>query len=130
MTLIHPTRVLILLVLAAPIQSAEVYVPWPSKDKLQEIQSAAFSCSRENSKATCEQTRQLADPLMDHPRLPGLCKDELWTLMEEATVAARNNYKRRDAIDLSARRISKVCAEPKKKKDPSAKPGTPQLRQS
>ena len=127
---LHPTRALLLLVLAAPLQSAEIYVPWPSKDKLKEIQSAAFSCSRENTRATCERARQLADPLMDHPRLPGLCKDELWTLMEKARVAAKNDYRRRDAIDLSARRISKVCAEPKKKKNPRAKPGAPQLRQS
>ena len=130
MILLHPIRALLLLILVAPAQSAEIYVPWPSKEKQKEIQSAAFSCSRENTKTTCERARQLADPLMDHPRLPGLCKDELWNLMQKAKVAAKNNYKRRDAIDFSARRISKVCAEPKKKKDPKAKPGTPQLRQS
>ncbi len=56
MILLHPTRALLLLVLAAPLQSAEIYVPWPSKDKLKEIQSAAFSCSRENTGATCERT--------------------------------------------------------------------------
>jgi hypothetical protein len=130
MTLFQPTRALLLLALAAPVQSADTYVPWPNQEQLKEIQNAAFSCSRENNTANCSRTRQLADPLMDHPLLPGLCKDVLWNLMEQAVVVPNNTYKRRDAIDNPARRIGRVCAKPKKKADPKPSPGAPQMRQS
>ena len=54
---------------------------------------------------------------MDSQRLPGLCKDVLWTLMDEAKVASSNDFRRKDAITNTARRIPKVCAEPVKKKE-------------
>lgn len=131
MTMPQSPVALLLLFLAAPIASAAAYVPWPSKDQLRTIQNAAFSCSRENSSATCQKVRELADPLMDHPRLTGLCKDALWDVMEQAKVYQPNNYKRRDAIDTPARRILKLCAEPEKKQTkPGGSPGGPQLRQS
>ena len=131
MTTLHFPFALLLLVLAAPRPSTATYVPWPSKDQLRTIQNAAFSCSRENSTATCQRVRELADPLMDHPRLTGLCKDALWEVMEQAKVYQPNNYKRRDAIDTPARRILKLCAEPEKKKtNPGGSLGGPQLRQS
>jgi hypothetical protein len=56
------------------------YVPFPSKDELRTIQLKAFDCSRENTAESCERTRALADPLMDHPRLPAACKDAIWDL--------------------------------------------------
>ena len=68
--------------------------------------------------------RQLADPLMDHSRLPGLCKDVLWSLMDEAKVANINDFRRQDAITNTARRIPRVCAEPVMKK------GKPKSRQA
>ena len=70
-----------------------------------------------------------ADALMDHPRLPGVCKDVLWTLMETATVSPSNDYKRRDAIDTPAKRLTSICAEPVKKKT-KPKPGAPKQKKS
>ena len=111
------TRVLLLLAMASPLMAAEPYEPWPSKDQLRSIEQAAYACSRENSAEACEGLRQLADPLMDHSRLPGLCKDVLWSLMGEAKVASTNDFRRQDAITNTARRIQRVCAEPVMKKE-------------
>ena len=111
------TRVLLLLAMASPVIAAEPDEPWPSKDQLRSIEQAAYACSRENSAEACEGLRQLADPLMDHSRLPGLCKDVLWSLMGEAKVASTNDFRRQDAITNTARRIQRVCAEPVMKKE-------------
>ena len=111
------TRVLLLLTMASPASAAETYEPWPSKDQLRSIEQAAYACSRDNSTQACRLVRQLADPLMDHSRLPGLCKDVLWSLMDEAKVANSNNFRRKDAITNTARRIPRVCAEPVMKKE-------------
>ena len=111
------TRVLLLLAMASPVIAAEPDEPWPSKDQLRSIEQAAYACSRENSAEACEGLRQLADPLMDHSRLPGLCKDVLWSLMDEAKVSNTNNFRRKDAITNTARRIPRVCAEPVIKKE-------------
>ena len=118
------TRVLLLLAMASPVIAAEPDEPWPSKDQLRSIEQAAYACSRENSAEACEGLRQLADPLMDHSRLPGLCKDVLWSLMDEAKVSNTNNFRRKDAITNTARRITRVCAEPVMKKE------TPKSRQA
>ena len=111
------TRVLLLLTMASPATAAETYEPWPSKDQLRSIEQAAYACSRDNSTQACTLVRQLADPLMDHSRLPGLCKDVLWTLMDETKVANNNDFRRKDSITTTARRIPKVCAEPMIKKE-------------
>ena len=111
------TRVLLLLSIAGPATAAEPFEPWPSKDLLRGIEQAAYACSRDNSTKACARVRQLADPLMDSQRLSGLCKDVLWTLMDEAKVASSNNFRRKDTITNTARRILKVCAEPVKKKE-------------
>ena len=110
------TRVLLLLAMASPAIAAERYEPWPSKDQLRSIEQAAYVCSRDNSTEACARVRQLANPLMDHSRLPGLCKDVLWSLMDEAKVANTNDFRRKDAITNTARRIPRVCAEPVMKK--------------
>ena len=115
---------LLLCALALPAVAAERYVAWPGKDQLRAIQRAAYNCSLENSAQSCDQTRALADPLMDHPRLPGLCKDVVWNLIEQAKVASSNDFRRRDAIDKPARRLSTVCSEPVKKA-PKPGPGGP-----
>lgn len=107
----------LVLAMAAPCMAAEPYEPWPSRDQLRGIEQAAYACSRNNSTEACEQLRQLADPLMDHYRLPGLCKDVLWSLMDEAKVASTNDFRRKDAITTTARRIPRVCAEPVMKKE-------------
>ena len=118
------TRVLLLLAMASPAIAAEPYEPWPSKDQLRSIEQAAYACSRDNSTQACARVRQLADPLMDHSRLPGLCKDVLWSLMDEARVANSNDFRRQDAITNTARRIPRVCAQPVMKK------GKPKSRQA
>ena len=118
------TRVLLLLTMASPATAAETYEPWPTKDQLRSIEQAAYACSRDNSTQACAGVRQIADPLMDHSRLPGLCKDVLWSLMDEARVASTNNFRRKDAITNTARRITRVCAEPVMKKE------TPKSRQA
>ena len=118
------TRVLLLLTMASPATAAETYEPWPSKDQLRSIEQAAYACSRDNSTQACTLVRQFSDPLMDHSRLPGLCKDVLWSLMDEAKVANTNDFRRKDAITNTARRIPRVCAEPVMKK------GKPKSRQA
>ena len=60
---------------------------------------------------------------MDHPLLPAICKDVAWSLLEQARVAPTNDYKRRDAIDEPARKITRICAKPAKPKQ--AKPVAP-----
>ena len=111
------TRVLLLLAMVSPAIAAEPYEPWPSKEELRSIEQNSYACSRDNSKETCARVRQLADPLMDHSRLSGLCKDVLWFLMDEAKVANTNDFRRKDSITTTARRIPKVCAEPVIKKE-------------
>ena len=111
------TRVLLMLAMASPAIAAEPYEPWPSKNQLRSIELAAYACSRDNATEACARVRQLADPLMDHSRLPGLCKDVLWSLMDEAKVANSNDFRRKDAITNTARRIQRVCAEPVMKKE-------------
>ena len=113
------TRFLLLLAIASPAVAAEPYEPWPSKDQLRNIEQAAYACSRDNSTKACARVRQLTDPWMDHSRLPGLCKDVLWALMDESKVADTNNFRRKDAITNTARRIQTVCAEPVMKKEKS-----------
>ena len=110
------TRILLLLCMASPAIAGEPYEPWPNKDQLKSIEQAAYACSRDNTTEACARVRQLADPLMDNQRLPGLCKDVLWALMEEAKVASSNDFRRQDTITNTARRIPRVCAEPVKKK--------------
>ena len=114
-----PTRTLLLFVLAAPLQAAPTYVPWPSQKVLSTLQKESFRCSLNNSTEPCERARKIADELMDHPRLPAICKDVLWSLVREADVATTNSFKRRDSIDQPARRLTAVCSEPVK---PSKKP--------
>ena len=110
---------LLLLAVASPAIAANAYVPWPSQDTLSTLQKEAFLCSLNNSPDQCERVRQRADELMDHPRLPAVCKDVLWSLVGEARVATSNSFQRRDAIDQPARRLIGVCSEPSK---PSQKP--------
>ena len=118
------TRVLLLLAMASPATAVELYESWPTKDQLRSIEQAAYVCSRDNSTQACARVRQLADPLMDHSRLPGLCKDVLWSLMDEAKVGNSNDFRRKDAITNTARRIPRVCTEPVMQK------GKPKPRQA
>ena len=109
-----PTRTLLLFALAAPLQAAPTFVPWPSQDVLETLQKEAFLCSLNNSTDQCDPARQRADELMDHPRLPAICKDVLWILVKKSRIAATNSSQRRDEIDQPARHLVRVCSEPVK----------------
>jgi hypothetical protein len=85
--------------------------PYPSNDSLRELQQLVFACGRENSSAPCEQARRQADSLLDHPRLPGSCKDILWQVREQAVVATTNNFSRRDRLDNTGRGLMRLCQE-------------------
>ena len=124
MKCLHLIRIGLALAVAAPTMAAEPYEAWPSQEQLRRLEQAAYVCSRYNSTEACARVRQLANPLMDHSRLPGLCKDVLWSLMDEAKVANTNDFRRQDAINNTARRIPRVCAEPMMKKE------TPKSRQA
>ena len=115
------TQTILLGVLASPAFTVQEQPSWPRQDELRAIQRAAFDCSRENSPETCKLTRDMADPLMDHPSLPGICKDLVWTLLEESRVAVNNDFRRRDAIDEPARRITTSCAKPAKRNQSKSK---------
>ena len=110
---------LLLLSIASPAIAATAYVPWPSQDTFSTLQKEAFLCSLNNTQDQCDGVRQRADELMDHPRLPAVCKDVLWSLVGKARVATTNSFQRRDSIDQPARRLIGVCSEPVK---PSKKP--------
>ena len=110
-------RIFMVLSMTAPSMAAEPYMAWPSKAQLRGIEQAAYACSRDNSTVACKRVRQLADPLMDHSRLPERCKDALWMLMDEAKVSNNNDFRRKDTITNTARRIPRFCAEPVTKKE-------------
>ena len=88
-------------------------IPMPTKRELHNIQSQAYKCSRQNNTKACKKTRELADPLMDHPRLPFPCKDALWELLQVAKTDSENSFERRDAIDKPAEQLSKLCKSDK-----------------
>ena len=98
------------------------YVPFPTKSELRSLQLLAYACSRENSNESCSRTREIANPLMDHPRLPTACKDTVWELLQEAKSATSNSFQRRDSIDSPARRLTVVCADPEKPTQPNKPP--------
>ena len=96
------------------------FVPYPTREELRELQLLAYSCSRANDQDSCSKTRSLADPLMDHPRLSAACKDTVWELVQASQVGTTNSFQRRDSIDRPARRLTLVCSEPEKPKQPAA----------
>jgi len=113
-----------LLIAAAPAAAlAEAYVPFPSQDNLRQVQLAALACARENSAASCDQARKLADPLLDHPRLPTGCKDHLWAIRQKAVpAAAGNSFARREAISQPAQLLLLACRSGEKAPEPAAAP--------
>jgi len=100
--------------------TAQSTVAFPSPESLRQVQLAALGCARENTSETCTEARRLADPLMDHPRLPGGCKDALWAILQTAKPASSNSIARRDAITDPAQRLLLVCRS--SEKPPSDKP--------
>jgi hypothetical protein len=93
---------------AAPLaQAAEP--PYPGREELRNLQLLTFNCARDNQRDDCDQARLQADPLLDHPRLPGLCKDALWTILEHAEVAPHNSFERRDRLDRAGEELMRFC---------------------
>jgi hypothetical protein len=88
---------------------AEVYVPFPSQETLRQVQLAAMGCARENSNDTCQRSRALADPLLDHPRLPAICKDLVWSIRERSKPAVVNSFERREALIKPAQDLLVIC---------------------
>lgn len=101
--------------LAAPSQ------PFPSQDSLRQLQLAALACARDNTAASCDPVARMADPLLDHPRLPAACKDQLWALSQRARVSAVNSYGRRESIAQPAQLLLLSCRSGEKPK-PTAQP--------
>ena len=112
-----------LLMAAAPVMVlAEIYVPFPSQDSLRQVQLTALACARENSTASCDLARRLADPLLDHPRLPVGCKDHLWAISQKAQTAATNSFARREAISQPAQLLLLACRSGEKQTEPTTAP--------
>lgn len=103
------------------------WVPFPSQASLREVQLAALACARENTAEACARSRSLADPLLDHPRLPASCKDLLWSLSERSVPAASNSFSRREALVAPAQSLLAVCRSREKPPEPapSTAPGGP-----
>lgn len=85
--------------------------PYPATSLFRRLQLSTFDCGRENTAASCAQARSTADSLLDHPRLPGRCKDILWTIREKAKVAPANSLERREPIDAAAREVVVACRQ-------------------
>ena len=103
--------------LPATVEAQIKQVPFPTREELRALQLLAYNCSRGNDAESCDKTRSLADPLMDHPRLSAACKDTVWELVQASKVASSNSFQRRDSIDRPARRLTLVCMEPDKPKE-------------
>ncbi len=111
------------------LRAAPADPPYPTSSTLRKLQLTTLDCGRDNAAPACDQARTGADGLLDHPRLPGRCKDILWTIREKATVAPANSLERREPIDAAAREVVVACRQlnrpaPKPEGKPAApKPG-------
>lgn len=81
----------------------------PSQTELRGLQQLVFACGRDNTSGPCEQARGQADPLLDHPRLGGSCKDVLWQIREQAVVASENSFSRRDRLERAGIDLLRLC---------------------
>lgn len=95
----------------AALQAAPADPPYPSTSALRALQLATLNCGRDNSATPCEQARRDADALLDHPRLPGRCKDVLWEIRQKAVVAPANSLSRREPIDAAGREVLVACRQ-------------------
>jgi hypothetical protein len=96
---------------AAGLRAAPADPAFPPASTFRSLQLTTLDCGRDNSSAPCERARAMADPLLDHPRLSGRCKDVLWDIRQKATVAPANSPQRREAIDASARDVTVFCRQ-------------------
>ncbi len=96
---------------ADPLLAAPELPPFPPSSTFRALQLTTLACSRENTAETCDKARSVADPLLDHPRLPASCKDALWTIRQQAVVAPTNSFSRREVIDRAARNLTTICRQ-------------------
>jgi len=83
--------------------------PLPTLDELRLLQLRTLDCGRENSAEPCRQARDQADPLLDHPRLGGSCKDTLWTIRQQAVVVPTNSFERRQQLNRAGSDLTLFC---------------------
>jgi hypothetical protein len=95
----------------APLVAGPKDVDYPSTDLFRRLQLDVLDCGRENNATSCDAARKVADPLMDHPRLPASCKDLLWTIREKAVVAPTNTFTRREQLNRAASDLMPICRE-------------------
>jgi hypothetical protein len=96
---------------ASPLRAAPEPPPFPPSADFRSLQLITLACSRENTAEPCDKARSLANPLLDHPRLPASCKDTLWAIRQRSVVAANNSFERREPIDRAARSLTAVCRQ-------------------
>ncbi len=115
---------------ATPLMAGQKEATYPSTDLFRRLQLDVLDCGRENNAASCDAARKVADPLLDHPRVPASCKDLLWTIREKAVVAPTNSFNRREQLNKAAADVMPICrerdvvkpaAKPEDKKGPSLK---------
>ena len=82
---------------------------FPPTELFRDLQLKTIACGRDNSPEPCQQARAIADPLMDHPRLPASCKDTLWDIRERAVVVSKNSYERRETLNRNANDVMVLC---------------------
>jgi hypothetical protein len=100
--------------------------PYPTREQLRELQLATFNCARDNQQVDCDRALQQADPLLDHPLLPGSCKDALWVIREQAVVVPQNSFERRDRLDRAGEDLMRFCPRNPRPVQPTpSAPGRP-----
>jgi len=107
---------------AAPAPPAADVFPPP--ETFRSLRLLTLACGRDNTAEPCDQARAVADPLLDHPRLPASCKDALWEIRQRARVAPTNSFKRRDPIDKAAEDVKAFCRQQEVKTE--KKEGSPE----
>jgi hypothetical protein len=103
---------LVCLVPAAPLWAKPDLDTYPPAATFRTLQLSTLACGRENTAEACDQARRQADPLLDHRRLSGSCKDALWQIRQLAVAAPANSLERRDPIDKAAREVTVFCRQP------------------
>lgn len=132
--LLAPALMLLAAALSKPASAqntaAEDATTFPEPGVFREIQLKTMACGRENRNEPCQQARAMADPLMDHPKLPASCKDALWSILEKATVAPSNSYTRREALNKDATDVTSRCKPATKPVGSSGGSGKPEEKRS
>ena len=122
------TAVCLVLLGSMPLAAAQQALTYPSTEQFRRLQLDVLDCGRDNNASSCDAARQVADPLLDHLRLPASCKDLLWTIRERAVVAPSNSFNRREQLNRAAAEIMPLCrqrdvvkpaAKPEEQKGPS-----------